>query len=95
LVKEKKRIFIPYGFQVGYYIVRDTKHAKQEGQIQLEYRFMTGRFRKHDPKGLVLKHAEKVSLSWIYAHEKWQEELFTKKIHRTGRKWRKEKLIPM
>jgi hypothetical protein len=56
LVKEKKRIFMPYGFQIGYYTVRDTKHAKQEGQIQLEYKFMNGRFGKHDTKLLVLKH---------------------------------------
>jgi hypothetical protein len=69
-------LFIPYGFQVGYYVVKDAKHAKQEGKVQLEYRFMTGRFKKHDPKGLVLKHVEHVSLSWPYAHEKWQEELF-------------------
>jgi hypothetical protein len=28
LVKEKKRDFIPYGFQVGYYFVKDTTQAK-------------------------------------------------------------------
>jgi hypothetical protein len=50
---------------------------RQEGQVHLEYRFMTGRYRKHDPKGLVPKHAEQVVLTWPYAHEKWEEELFT------------------
>jgi len=38
---------------------------------------MIGRYRKHDPKGLVPKHASHVSMSWTYAHEKWEEELFT------------------
>jgi hypothetical protein len=73
LVKENKRLFIPYGFQVGYYVVKDAKHAKQEGQVHLEYMFMTRTFIKHDPKGLVLKHVDQVSLSGLYGHEKWQE----------------------
>jgi hypothetical protein len=57
LVKDKKRAFIPYGFHVGFYLVKDTSQAKQEGLSQLEFRFPTGGFRKHDPKGLVLQHA--------------------------------------
>jgi hypothetical protein len=61
LVKDKKILFIPYGFQVGYYVVKYAKHAKQEGQVHLEYRFMTWRYRKHDPKGLVSKHPSKWS----------------------------------
>jgi hypothetical protein len=59
-------------------VVKYAKHAKQEGQVHLEYRFMTGRYKKHDPKGLVQKHAKQVVLTWPYAHEKWEEELFTK-----------------
>jgi hypothetical protein len=31
LVKDKKIYFITYGFHIGFYIVRDTAHAKQEG----------------------------------------------------------------
>jgi hypothetical protein len=77
LIKDKKRIFIPYNFQVGYYSLKVTKHVKQEGQIQLEYRFKTGSFGMRDPKGLVLKHVEHVSITWPYAHDKWQEGLFT------------------
>jgi hypothetical protein len=50
LAKEKKIVFIPYGFYIGYYVVKNEDHAKQEGQVHLEYRFMTRRFRKHDPK---------------------------------------------
>jgi hypothetical protein len=40
LVKEKKRLFIPYNFQIGNYVVKDDMHAKQEGQFHLEYKFM-------------------------------------------------------
>jgi len=29
LIKDKKRDFIPYGFHIGYYIVKDTTHAKK------------------------------------------------------------------
>jgi hypothetical protein len=44
LVKDKKRAFIPYGFHVGFYMVKDTTQAKQEGLSQLEYRFPTDDF---------------------------------------------------
>jgi hypothetical protein len=53
LVPDKKRDFIPYGFHIGFYMVKDSAQAKQEGLNQLEYRFPTGRFHKRDPKGLV------------------------------------------
>jgi hypothetical protein len=31
LVKDKKRAFIPYGFHVGFYMVKDITQEKQEG----------------------------------------------------------------
>jgi len=31
LFKDKKRVFIPYGFHVGFFLVKDTTQAKQEG----------------------------------------------------------------
>jgi hypothetical protein len=31
LVKDKKRAFIPYGFHIGFYMVKDTAQGKQEG----------------------------------------------------------------
>jgi hypothetical protein len=34
-------------------------------------------FCKHDPKGLVLKHASQVSSCWPYAHDKFEDEVFT------------------
>jgi hypothetical protein len=37
LVKDKKRAFIPYGFHIGFYMVKDTAQAKQEGLSQLEF----------------------------------------------------------
>jgi hypothetical protein len=39
LVKDKKRAFIPCGFHIGLYMVKDTAHAKQEGLSQLGSRF--------------------------------------------------------
>jgi hypothetical protein len=77
LVKDKKRAIIPYGFHVGFYMVKDTTQDKQEGLSQLEFQFQNGHFRKHDPKGLVLKHASKVSSCWSYAHDKFEDEVFT------------------
>jgi hypothetical protein len=77
LVKDKNRLFIPYKFQIGYYVFNDTNHAKKEGQVHLEYKFMVGRYRNHDPKGLAPKHVEKVVFTWPYAHENWEEEMFT------------------
>jgi hypothetical protein len=31
LVKDKKRYFIPYGFHIGFYMVRDIAHVKKGG----------------------------------------------------------------
>jgi hypothetical protein len=56
LVKDKKRDFIPYGFHIGFYMVKDTAQEKQEGLNHIEYRFPTYHFHKHDPKGLVPQH---------------------------------------
>jgi hypothetical protein len=77
MVKDKKRDFIPYGFHIGFYMVKDTTQVKQEGLNQLEYRFPTCCFRKHDPKGLVPQHASQVSSYWSYAHDSFEDEIFT------------------
>jgi len=77
LVKDKRQGFIRYGFHVGFYLVKDTDQAKQEGLSQLEFRFPTGWFYKHDPKGLVLQHASQVSSCWSHAHDKFEYEVFT------------------
>jgi len=39
LVKDNKREFIPYGFHIGFYLVKDTAQAKQEGMSHLEFWF--------------------------------------------------------
>jgi hypothetical protein len=77
LVKDKKRAFIPYGFHAGFYLVKDTTQSKQQGLSQLEFKFQTGRFCKHDPKGMVLQHASQVSSCWSYAHNKFEDEVLT------------------
>jgi hypothetical protein len=35
LVKDKKWAFIPYGFHIGFYMVKDIAQAKKEGLSQL------------------------------------------------------------
>jgi hypothetical protein len=77
LVKDKKWSFIPYGFHVGFNILKDTAQAKQEELSQLEFRFPTGRFRKHNPKGLVIQHPAQVLSCWPYAHDKFEDDIFT------------------
>jgi hypothetical protein len=32
---------------------------------------------KHDPKGLVLQHTSQVSSCWPYAHDRFEDEIFT------------------
>jgi hypothetical protein len=78
LVKDKKREFIPYGFHIGFYMVKDTAQVKQKGLSQLEYQFPIGHFHKHDPKGLVLQHVSQVSSCWPYSHDRFEDEIFTK-----------------
>jgi len=57
-------------------MVKDSAQAKKEGMSQLEFRLQTGRFCKHDPKGLVLKNSSQVSSYWPYAHDKFEDEVF-------------------
>ena len=42
LVKDKKQAFIPYGFHVGFYLVKDTAQVKKERLSQLKFRFSIG-----------------------------------------------------
>jgi hypothetical protein len=42
LVKDKKQVFIPYEFHVGFYLVKDTTQAKQKRLSQLKFRFHKG-----------------------------------------------------
>jgi hypothetical protein len=77
LVKDKKHVFIPYGFHVGFCLAKDKAQAKQEGLSHLEFRFLISWFCKHDPKGLVLQHASQVSSYWPYTHDKFEDEIFT------------------
>jgi hypothetical protein len=76
LVKDKEWDFIPYGFHVEFYLVKDTAQEKMEGIKKLEFRFPLGRFHKHNPKGLVLQNDSQVSSCWPYAHDKFEDEIF-------------------
>jgi hypothetical protein len=59
----QEKDFIPYGFKIV--IILSRIQGKKEGP-HLEYRFQTGRFRRHIPKGVVLQHVEQVSYRWPY-----------------------------
>jgi hypothetical protein len=80
LVKQEKISFIPYGFHIGFYMVQDTAHVKQEGLSHLEYRFPIGKFCKHDSKGLVLHNPSHLSSYWTYAHDSFEDEIFTEGV---------------
>jgi hypothetical protein len=56
LLKDKKRIFNPYGFYLGYHFMKDTTQARQEAQIEIEHMFITKRYKRHDPRKLVVEH---------------------------------------
>jgi hypothetical protein len=75
-VKDKKRDFIPYGFHIGFYMVKDSSREKQEGLSHLEYRSPKDHFRKNDIKGLVLQHTLQVSSCWPYSHDIFEDEIF-------------------
>jgi hypothetical protein len=45
---------------------------------QIEFIFQTCRFHKNDRKVLLLKHASQVFSCWSYAHEKFEDEIFTR-----------------
>jgi hypothetical protein len=42
LAEDKKWAFIPYGFPIGFCVVKDTVHAKQLSLGQLEFWFQNG-----------------------------------------------------
>jgi hypothetical protein len=76
LVKDNKIYFIPYGFLIRFYMVKDIAQEKQEGLNQLEYWFPTGLFHKHYHKGLVPHHPLQVSSYWSYSHDSFEDEIF-------------------
>jgi len=61
---------------VGYYFVKDTTQVKKEGLSHLEYRFLRGRYRKHNPKYLVSKHVVHVVSYWPYACDNFEDEVY-------------------
>jgi hypothetical protein len=62
-------------------LVKDTAQAKQEGLSQIEFVFPTSQFLKNVPKGLVLQNASQVSSYWLYAHYKFEDNVFTENAH--------------
>jgi len=49
-------IFNPYGFYLGYHFMKDTTQARQEAQIEIEHMFITKRYKRPDPRKLVVEH---------------------------------------
>jgi hypothetical protein len=53
LLKEvKKKIFIPYGFKLGHFFIKDPKQARQEATIHLEYAYLQGSSEDMTQRGL-------------------------------------------
>jgi hypothetical protein len=59
---------------VGTYFFSNTKQAQEEVNTLLSYHFGEERFRRHDPKGVVKDHFNKMGLPWEYTTETWDEE---------------------
>jgi hypothetical protein len=80
LVKDKKRVFIPYNFN---WVITLSKipHKKTRRSEPFGIQVQDWRYPKHDPKGLVLKHSEQVTIYWPYAHDKFDDEVFTENAH--------------
>jgi len=65
-----KRLFIPYNFSIGHSRLTNSYHAKEKGNVRLQFRFPQVRLRRNDPLRLVYKHFTYVCYLWPYAHEK-------------------------
>jgi hypothetical protein len=74
LEKDRRTCFILYNTYTGHYGLTSSKDSRQEVNAMLEYRFPQGKFKRHDPKGLVLKHKQLLNIAWPYAHEIWERE---------------------
>jgi len=58
----KKEIWPPLSLYVGLYSFSNTKQAHDEVDIFLSYHFGEEIFRRHNPKGVVKYHFNKVAL---------------------------------
>jgi hypothetical protein len=78
LVKDKKRGFHTLWFPCRVLLGKGYRSSQtrrvEPTRIQIPNRVI---FHKHDPKGLVLQHASQVSSCWSYAHDKFEDEVFT------------------
>jgi hypothetical protein len=70
LKEVRKNIFIPYNFSLVHHFLKDPKHAWKEASTPLEYMFPLGQFIRHDPKDLLAKNCDLISLTWSYTHER-------------------------
>jgi hypothetical protein len=59
-------------FHEGHYT--GQKRSSESNGVQVFYR----RYRKHDPRRLVVEHANQVISHWPYAHDDFEDEIFTK-----------------
>jgi hypothetical protein len=81
LYRGKKEIWPPLPLYIGVYSFSNTKQAQEEVNTLLSYHFGEERFKRHDPKGVVKEHFNKVGLPWEYTTEVWEEE----EVHRSAR----------
>jgi len=70
-VDERKITFIPYNMYIRHYGLLNSNQAREEENPMLEYRFLQGQFKIHDPLGLANNHTKIVSITWDYALERW------------------------
>jgi hypothetical protein len=81
LYRGKKEIWPPLPLYVGLYSFSNTKQEQEEVNTLLSFHFGEERFRRHDPKGVIKDHFNKVGFPWEYTTDIWEEE----EIHRNVR----------
>ena len=82
LKREKWSIWPKFPIRIVHYVFDRTSQAMKEA-IEIEsYNFGEIRFRKHDPKDLVISHCVVVNQMWPYTHERdTNEEIFKRLIY--------------
>ena len=52
----------------------NTSVSKEEVEVLVGCHLKNGRFKRHEPKGLVKQHADQLIITWNYTHDHWEEE---------------------
>jgi hypothetical protein len=83
LYRGKKEIWPRIPLYISVYSFSNTKKEEGEVNILFSYHFGEERSRRHDPKGVIKEHFNKVEFPWEYTTEVWEEE----EVHHSARNY--------